>query len=223
MHQWICLLSSVTEVPAEGEVSRAMSSFHTVSSSHWEVEVGAGDMDMDEDLDLPVGNAVNPSNFCQQFSAELKKKFQVWQIQNDTNLYSQQSKKICSNTCITDTLYYVVTHSLKQFKEGPNTTGHLYLRKQWKSFRLYILSQLVLNTSCLLSAIFLINLCHWNVKLWPCWTTVCVKCACIQNHHKMMELYNKQSLKAVQQHVSSFNMQVTKYRSVSNVNCCNVM
>uniref|UniRef100_A0A4W6C0X2 Synaptonemal complex protein 2 n=1 Tax=Lates calcarifer TaxID=8187 RepID=A0A4W6C0X2_LATCA len=103
------LFKSFTEVPAEGEVSRAMSSFHTVSSSHWEVEVGAGDMDMDEDLDLPVGNAVNPSNFCQQFSAELKKKF--------------------------------------------------------------------------------------------------------QNHHKMMELYNKQSLKAVQQHVSSFNMQVTKYRT----------
>lgn len=30
-----------------------------------------------------------------------------------------------------------------------------------------------------------------------------------------MEVYNKQSLKTVQQHVSSLNMQVNKYRSVN--------
>ncbi len=53
-----------------------MSSSHTVSSSHWEAEFGDGDMDMDEDLEFPKP-AVNPSNLCQQFSSELKKKFQV--------------------------------------------------------------------------------------------------------------------------------------------------
>lgn len=36
-----------------------------------------------------------------------------------------------------------------------------------------------------------------------------------QSRCRMMEVYNKQSLKAVQQHVSLLNMQVTKYRSVS--------
>lgn len=30
----------------------------------------------------------------------------------------------------------------------------------------------------------------------------------------MMEIYNKQSLKTVHQHVSSINVQLTKYRSV---------
>ena len=73
MHQWIFLLSSVTEGSAEGEVRQLMS-FHTVSSSQWEAEVGDGDMD--DDLELP-GTSVNPSNLCQQFSSELKKKFEV--------------------------------------------------------------------------------------------------------------------------------------------------
>lgn len=41
-----------------------------------------------------------------------------------------------------------------------------------------------------------------------------IKCVSIQNRYNMMEVYNKQSLKTVQQHVSSLNMQVTKYRSV---------
>lgn len=47
-----------------------------MSSSHWEEDVGNGDMDMDEDLELP-DVAVNPSTLYQQFSSELKKKFQV--------------------------------------------------------------------------------------------------------------------------------------------------
>ncbi|XP_037540184.1 synaptonemal complex protein 2 [Nematolebias whitei] len=34
-----------------------------------------------------------------------------------------------------------------------------------------------------------------------------------QNHCKMMEIYNKQSLKTVQQHVSSINVQLTKHRT----------
>ena len=53
-----------------------LSSSHTVSSSHWEVGVGDEDMDMDEDSELPKPT-VNPSNLCQQFSSDLKKKFEV--------------------------------------------------------------------------------------------------------------------------------------------------
>lgn len=60
---------------AEDKVSRVMSTSHTVSSSHWEDDVGN---DMDEDLELPE-DAVNPTNLCQQFSSDLKKKFQVGQ------------------------------------------------------------------------------------------------------------------------------------------------
>ncbi|XP_026222650.1 synaptonemal complex protein 2 isoform X2 [Anabas testudineus] len=99
------LFKSFTEVSAEDKVSRVMSTSHTVSSSHWEDDVGN---DMDEDLELPE-DAVNPTNLCQQFSSDLKKKF--------------------------------------------------------------------------------------------------------QDRFKMVEVYNKQSLKTVQQHVSSLNIQVTKYRT----------
>ncbi|XP_035513508.1 synaptonemal complex protein 2-like [Morone saxatilis] len=103
------LFKSFVEISAESEVSRVMSSSHTVSSSHWEADGTDGDMDMDEDLELPK-IAVNPNNMCQQFSSDLiNKKF--------------------------------------------------------------------------------------------------------QNRCKMMEVYNKQSLKSVQQHVSSLNMQVTKHRT----------
>nr|XP_033486036.1 synaptonemal complex protein 2-like [Epinephelus lanceolatus] len=102
------LFKSFAEVSAEGELSQVISSSHTMSSSHWEAEVGDGDMDLDEDFKVPK-IAVNPSNLCQQFRSELKKKF--------------------------------------------------------------------------------------------------------QSRHNMVEVYNKQSLKTVQQHVSSFNMQVTKYRT----------
>lgn len=87
-------LSSVTEVSADGEVSQVVSSSHMVSSSHWEAEVGVGDMDEDEDEELP-GIAVNPNNMCQQFSSELKKKFQVGHTHtnthSDTHLYRQHS------------------------------------------------------------------------------------------------------------------------------------
>lgn len=74
--QWFSLLPSVTEVSADSEVSHVMSSSHTLRSSHWEAKVQDGEMDMDEDLELSK-IAVNPSNMCQQFNAELKKKFQV--------------------------------------------------------------------------------------------------------------------------------------------------
>ena len=69
-------MSSVIELSAEGEVSQILSSSHAVSSSQWEAEEGSGDVDMDEDLEMP-GIAFNQSNVCQQFSSELKKKFQV--------------------------------------------------------------------------------------------------------------------------------------------------
>lgn len=74
------LLFLVAEVSTEGDVSQMMSSSHMVSSSHWEAEVAVRDMDMDEDLELPE-MAVNPSNLCQQFSSELRKKFQVGHTQ----------------------------------------------------------------------------------------------------------------------------------------------
>ncbi|XP_073325885.1 synaptonemal complex protein 2 [Pagrus major] len=102
------LFKSFVEVSADSHVSQVLSSSQTMSSSHWEADVGDEDMDMDEDSELPK-LAVNPSNLCQQFSSELKKKF--------------------------------------------------------------------------------------------------------ENRYQMMEVYNKQSLKTVQQHVSSLNMQVTKYRT----------
>lgn len=49
-----------------------------------------------------------------------------------------------------------------------------------------------------------------------------IKCICIQSRHNMVEVYNKQSLKTVQQHVSTLNTHVTKYRSVAVVcsYCC---
>ncbi|XP_035863718.1 synaptonemal complex protein 2 isoform X4 [Sander lucioperca] len=84
------LFKSFAEVSVEGEVSHVMSSSHTMSSSHWEAEVGDGDMDMDEDLELPE-NAVNPSNLCQQFSSELKKKFQ--NRFNMVEIYNKHSLK----------------------------------------------------------------------------------------------------------------------------------
>lgn len=64
---------------AEGEVSRFISTSHTVSSSHWKDDVEDREMDMDEDLELPE-SAVNPSNLSHQFSSELKKTFQVGKV-----------------------------------------------------------------------------------------------------------------------------------------------
>lgn len=65
------------EVSGEGELNPVMSTSHTVSFSRWEDDVGEGNMD--EDSELPE-IAVNPSNLCQQFSSDLKKKFQVGQV-----------------------------------------------------------------------------------------------------------------------------------------------
>lgn len=61
----LSLLSSVTEVSAEGGVSQVQSSSHTGNSGHWEA---------DEDFN---GSEINPRDMCRQFSCELKKKFKV--------------------------------------------------------------------------------------------------------------------------------------------------
>ncbi|XP_026188403.1 LOW QUALITY PROTEIN: synaptonemal complex protein 2 [Mastacembelus armatus] len=84
------LFKSFTEVSAETEAGRVMSSSPTLGSTHWEPEVGDGDMDMDEDLELPE-MSVKPSNLCQQFSSELKKKFQKRTKMMDA--YNKQSWK----------------------------------------------------------------------------------------------------------------------------------
>ncbi|XP_044065790.1 synaptonemal complex protein 2 [Siniperca chuatsi] len=95
---------TVAEVSTEGKVSRVMSSSHMVSSSHWEAEVGDGDMDMDEDLELPK-IAVNPSNLCQQFSSELKKKFQnrykMMEVYNKQSLKTVQQHVSSLNMQVT--------------------------------------------------------------------------------------------------------------------------
>ncbi|KAK9515487.1 hypothetical protein VZT92_026131 [Zoarces viviparus] len=80
------LFKSFTEVSADGEMSQVMSSSHTMSSSHWEAEVGDGDTD--EDFQLPE-IAVNPSNLCNKFSTELQKKFQS--RYNMVEVYNKQS------------------------------------------------------------------------------------------------------------------------------------
>ncbi|XP_041802431.1 synaptonemal complex protein 2 [Chelmon rostratus] len=84
------LFKSLTEVSADSEVSHVMSSSHTLRSSHWEAKVQDGEMDMDEDLELSK-IAVNPSNMCQQFNAELKKKFQNHQRMME--VYNKHSLK----------------------------------------------------------------------------------------------------------------------------------
>ncbi|XP_042347777.1 synaptonemal complex protein 2-like [Plectropomus leopardus] len=78
------LFKSFAEVSPVDEMSHVTSS-RTISFSHWET-----DMDMDEDFEMPK-IAVNPSNLCQQFSTELKKKFQ--NRHNMVEVYNKQSLK----------------------------------------------------------------------------------------------------------------------------------
>ncbi|XP_054624622.1 synaptonemal complex protein 2 isoform X8 [Dunckerocampus dactyliophorus] len=66
------LLNSFAEVLAEGEMSQVLSTSFTMSSNHWDADVEDQDMEV---LELP-DVLVNPSKLCQQFSSELKKKFQ---------------------------------------------------------------------------------------------------------------------------------------------------
>ncbi|XP_070825464.1 synaptonemal complex protein 2 [Chaetodon trifascialis] len=83
------LFKSFAEASAESEVSHVMSSSHMVRSSHWEAEVQDGEVDVDEDLESKI--AVNPNDMCQQFSAELKKKFQ--NRQKMMEVYNKHSLK----------------------------------------------------------------------------------------------------------------------------------
>ncbi|XP_059189388.1 synaptonemal complex protein 2 isoform X2 [Centropristis striata] len=82
--------ATVVKVSAAREVSCVASSSNTMSSSHWEAEVEDEDMDADEDFRLPK-LAVNPNNLCQQFSSELKKKFQ--NRSNMVEVYNKQTLK----------------------------------------------------------------------------------------------------------------------------------
>lgn len=63
------------------------------------------------------------------------------------------------------------------------------------------------------SSVFIV-LSGWNVDLTE---TSLLNVLFIQSRHKMIEVYNKQSLKTIQQHVSSLNVQLTKHRSVTVV------
>ncbi|KAM6924887.1 synaptonemal complex protein 2 [Xenentodon cancila] len=83
------LFRSFAEVPAVDELSQVGSSF-PVSCSELKSKVVDGNMDVDEDLELP-GIAVNPRNLCQQFSSELKNKFQ--RHFKMMEIYSKQSSK----------------------------------------------------------------------------------------------------------------------------------
>ncbi|XP_061910349.1 synaptonemal complex protein 2 isoform X3 [Entelurus aequoreus] len=67
------LLNTFTEVLPESEMNQVLSTSCNVSN-HWYADKKDGEMDM-EVLELPDA-LVNPSNLCQQFSSELKKKFQ---------------------------------------------------------------------------------------------------------------------------------------------------
>lgn len=66
------LVTSVAEVPAQSPVSHITSS-NDVSYATWDPE--EGDVDMEEGMELLT--AVNPSDICQKFSSELRKKFEV--------------------------------------------------------------------------------------------------------------------------------------------------
>lgn len=70
--QNVTVLCVVAAVSAEGERSQVLFSFHAGSSSYCEVEV----QDIDEESEWPKISG-NTNDMCQQFSSELKKKFQV--------------------------------------------------------------------------------------------------------------------------------------------------
>lgn len=100
-----CLKTSVTEESAESQVPWGMSS-RTVSCSRWEAEVedmGDGDIEMIEDLELPEIVA-NPNKLCQEFSSELKKKFEV----RHTQTYTQHAFRASARLQNTDMLKYVL-------------------------------------------------------------------------------------------------------------------
>ncbi|KAF3696748.1 Synaptonemal complex protein 2 [Channa argus] len=81
---------SVTEMSAKGALDQIVSPAKTVNTSHSEEDVGDGEMEMDEDFEFSE-IAVNPTNICQKFSSELKKKFQ--NRNKMMEIYNKQSLK----------------------------------------------------------------------------------------------------------------------------------
>ncbi|XP_040010003.1 synaptonemal complex protein 2-like [Xiphias gladius] len=134
------LFKSFAEVSAEGEVSQVMSSFHTVSSTHWEAEVGGGAMDTDEDLELQ-GIAVNPSNLCQQFSSELKKKFQIYWKKQAVAFHSYQEQETRRNDTLKKALQSHACHSL-EYEQRIFTSQMCLIRKDMKSVQDRLLSEM---------------------------------------------------------------------------------
>lgn len=57
----------------QSTVSHVTSS-NGVSCPNWDLD--EGDMDIDEEMEVPKA-VVNPSDICQRFSSELRKKFEV--------------------------------------------------------------------------------------------------------------------------------------------------
>ncbi|XP_074501267.1 synaptonemal complex protein 2 [Sebastes fasciatus] len=147
------LFKSFANVPAEADVSRVMSSSHTMSSSHWEAEVEDGDMDTDEDFKLPKID-VNPSNLCQQFSSELKKKFQnrysMVEVFSKQSLKTAQQHVSSFNTQVTkhrtqklEQVRKVLLEEIHQLEQDDNVLKNMekdlttYWKKQTVSFHSY--------------------------------------------------------------------------------------
>ncbi|KAK2897784.1 hypothetical protein Q8A73_014164 [Channa argus] len=84
------LFKSFTEMSAKGALDQIVSPAKTVNTSHSEEDVGDGEMEMDEDFEFSE-IAVNPTNICQKFSSELKKKFQ--NRNKMMEIYNKQSLK----------------------------------------------------------------------------------------------------------------------------------
>ncbi|XP_053281245.1 synaptonemal complex protein 2 [Pleuronectes platessa] len=168
------LFKSFIELSAEGEVSQVLSSSHTVSSSQWEAEEGCGDVDMDEDLELP-GIAFNPSNVCQQFSSELKKKFQnrykMVEVYNKQSLKTVQQHVSSFNMQVTkhrthrlEQVQKVLLEEIHKLEQDDTALRNMekdltiYWKKQAVAFHSYQEQETRRNES--LKKAFQSNMCH---------------------------------------------------------------
>ncbi|XP_037627905.1 synaptonemal complex protein 2 isoform X4 [Sebastes umbrosus] len=168
------LFKSFANVPAEADVSRVMSSSHTMSSSHWEAEVEDGDMDTDEDFKLPKID-VNPSNLCQQFSSELKKKFQnrysMVEVFSKQSLKTAQQHVSSFNTQVTkhrtqklEQVRKVLLEEIHQLEQDDTVLKNMekdlttYWKKQTVSFHSYRERGTVRNEA--LKKALQSNVCH---------------------------------------------------------------
>ncbi|XP_034446233.1 synaptonemal complex protein 2 isoform X1 [Hippoglossus hippoglossus] len=168
------LFKSFIELSAEGEVSQVMSSSHTVSSSQWEAEEGSGDVDMDEDLEMP-GIAFNQSNVCQQFSSELKKKFQnrykMVEVYNKQSLKTVQQHVSSFNMQVTkhrtqrlEQVQKVLLEEIHKLEQDDTALRNMekdltiYWKKQAVAFHSYQEQETRRNES--LKNAFQSNMCH---------------------------------------------------------------